>query len=183
MAAMRRLSWLLPVAFFFLNPGFACGPAEPRYSYDAAEMRAAVEGVWSFTITPQGAANTLQLTVKIEQATAAPGAQARSSGRSLVRAAQACGSRTLVKSAGACLDSSVMPLAVTFVAGDASFSGAALSGTFIVDGVDFGPFNSRLALMLGDYSIDAQVAPDGTVLNANVGPGPKLGTLTVLARE
>ena len=30
-------------AFFFLNPGLACGPAEAEFQYGATEMRAAIE--------------------------------------------------------------------------------------------------------------------------------------------
>ena len=51
---MRKLIWIVPLAFFFLNPAIACGPAEPQFQYGAVEMRAAVEGDWSFTITPDG---------------------------------------------------------------------------------------------------------------------------------
>jgi hypothetical protein len=178
---MRRLSWLLPVLFFLVNPGFACGPPEPQYEYGAEEMRAAVEGVWSFTIMPEGAAAPIQVTVKIEQASAAAAPQARAAGRSFLRAAYACGSRTLVKSAAACIDSTVMPLAVTFVAGDASFSSAEMSGSFEVMGTQFGPFDSRLELVVGAFHVDAQVTPDGTVFNAGVFPGE--GTLTIVARS
>ena len=61
----------------------------------------------------------------VEQAPTAPGATAarRAVGARLVRAAHACGTRTLVKGAGACTDESEMPLAVTYVAGDATFAG------------------------------------------------------------
>jgi hypothetical protein len=180
---MRRLSWLLPVAFFFLNPGFACGPAEPQYEYGAAEMRAAVEGNWSFTIMPDGASGPIQVTVKLEQAATAPAPQVRAPGRSFVRAAYACGSRTLVKSAGACTDVSEMPLTVTFVAGDASFSTAALSGIFKVYSTQFtSPFETDLELTLGGYHIHAQVAPDGSFLAPGIGPGDSLGTLTIVTR-
>jgi hypothetical protein len=48
---MRKLLWAVPIAAFFLNPGLACTD-EPEFQYGAAEMRAAVEGDWSFTIGP-----------------------------------------------------------------------------------------------------------------------------------
>jgi len=41
---MPKLMWIVPLAFFFLNPAVACGPAEPQFQYGASEMRAAVEG-------------------------------------------------------------------------------------------------------------------------------------------
>ena len=98
-------------------------------------MRAAVEGDWSFTITPQGGTAT-QVTLHIEQAaTAADAGVARTPTRGLLRAAYACGTRTLVKSAGACIDLTQMPLALTFVSGDATLGGGHLSGILTVDGL------------------------------------------------
>ena len=100
-AGMRNLFWFVPIAVFLLNPSFACSGDEPTFQYGAAEMRAAVEGDWSFAITPTGGTAT-QVTVHIDQAAAPATAAARASGVALVRAAHACGTRTLVKSAGAC---------------------------------------------------------------------------------
>ena len=97
---MRNLFWLLFIGFFFLNPGVAC-TGEPDYQYGAEELRAAVEGDWSLTIAPNGAA-PIAVTIHIAQATTAAGAAARAPGRSLVRSAYACGTRTLVKGAAAC---------------------------------------------------------------------------------
>jgi hypothetical protein len=178
---MRRLLWVVPVAFFFLNPTFACGPAEPQYQYGAAEMRAAVEGNWSFTIMPQDGGAQTQVTVRVEQAATASGQTARAPGRAFVRAAYACGSRTLVKSAAACVDISQMPLTLTYVSGDAAFASAALTGTFLVYGTrfDFG----NLELMVGPYQIVAQVGADRSLGDARVGPGGALGSLTVLTRS
>ena len=139
-------------------------------------MRAAVEGDWSFTITPSGAAAT-QVTVHVEQAATAPGATARAPGRAFVRAAYACGGRTLVKSAGACIDVSEMPLTVSYVSGDASFSAAAMSGTFRVYGLAFA--SGDLELMIGPYQILSQVSADGTLGDPHLGPLGTVGTLTV----
>ena len=61
---MRNLLWLVPVAAFFLNPSLACSD-EPAFQYGAAEMRAAVEGDWSLTITPDGG-TAMQVTVHVE---------------------------------------------------------------------------------------------------------------------
>jgi hypothetical protein len=179
---MRRLSWLLPIAFFFLNPGFACGPAEPQYKYGADEMRAAVEGTWSFTIMPEGASAPIQVTVELEQAATAPGAQAAAPGRALVRPAYACGSRTLVKSANACIDSSVMPLTVTYVAGDPSFANAALSGTFTVNGTELVTAVTDLELVIGDYHIQSEVSPRGNLVNPLITSTGAQGTLTIVTR-
>jgi len=180
---MRRLSWLLPVAFFFLNPGLACGPAEPQYEYGADEMRAAVAGVWQFSIIPDGASAPVQVTVQIDQAATAPAPQARGTSLSFVRAAYACGSRTLVKSAAACLDSTTMPLDVKFLSGDASFASAAMSGTFLVYGLRLEIGNSLLSLKIGDYDIEAQLGPDRTLFGARIGPSGAPGSLAVVTND
>src|SRR5204863_9856909 len=121
----------------------------------------AVAGDWSFTITPDGGAAT-QVTVHIDQAETAPGmAAAAAPGRSFVRAANACGTRTLVKGAGACIDVSQMPLTVTFVEGDNSFSNAALSGYFNVYGLAFATGN--LDLVLASYHVTVPVNADGSL--------------------
>jgi hypothetical protein len=180
---MRRALWLVPVAIFFLNPGFACGPPEPQFQYGADEMRAAVEGNWSFTIIPEGSSSPTQVTVHVEQSATAPASVARAPGRAFIRAAYACGTRTLFKSAGACIDVSDMPLAVTFVSGDAAFSSAALAGDFKVYGTAFSSSNSQLQIALGGYEIDAQLSPDGTLVDARVGPGASLGSLLLATRS
>jgi hypothetical protein len=183
MRVMRRLAWAIPVALFLLDPSFACGPAEPQYQYGAAEMRAAVEGTWSFTILPDGATTPVQVTVQIAQAASAPGAQARARGRGLVRAAHACGNRTLVKSAAACIDSTTMPLEVRYLAGDASFATAALSGTFEVMSLVFETGSTRLELVLGDYHLESEISPGGTLVNPQVAPTGAAGSLTIVTRS
>jgi hypothetical protein len=169
----RNLMWIVPIAFFFLNPNVGCGSDEPQFQFGAAEMRAAVEGDWSFTITPSGGA-AAQVTVNIDQSAAAvDGSTARAPGRGLLRAAYACGGRTLVKSAGACIDVTGMPLTVSYVAGDSAFSGATMSGTFSVYGLSFA--SGDLELVIGPYRILAQVNADGSFSNARLALG---GTLT-----
>jgi hypothetical protein len=172
---MRNLLWTLPVALFFLNPTFACTD-EPQFQYGAAEMRAAVEGSWSFAITPTGGA-TIAVTVQLDQAATAPGATALQPRHALVRAAYACGTRTLVKSAGACVDMSSMPLTITVVSGDPSLSSATTSGAFDVFGLTF--TQGTLQLALGPYQIQALVNPDGSVVSSTVIASGMAGTLTV----
>ena len=176
---MRNLLWLFPVAVFFLNPNLGCvGPDEPQFQYGAAEMEAAIAGNWTFTITPNGAAASA-VTLHLDEADSVPGPTAQASGRSLIRAAHACGSRTLVKSAGACSDTSEMPLAVTFVSGDPSLMNALLSGTFIAFGTTFQ--GGSLEVTVGPYQIEAGLVPDGTVMNTSLyvtGQGVT-GTVTV----
>jgi hypothetical protein len=176
---MRNLLWLVPIAAFFLNPNLGCvGPDEPQFQYGAAEMLAAIAGNWTFTITPNGGTATA-MTVQFDEADNVPGATAQASGRSLIRAAHACGSRTLVKSAGACEDISSMPLAITFVSGDPSLMNAPLSADFIVFGTTFQ--GGSLELWVGSYQVEASLLRDGTVMNTSLyvtGQGVT-GTVTV----
>lgn len=173
---MRKLAWLLPIVFFFINPGFGCGTDEPQWQYGAAEMQAAIAGSWTFTITPAGGTST-EVTVQIDEADTAPGATAQAPRRSLIRAAHACGSRTLVKSAGACTEMTSMPLAITFVSGDPSLMSAQLSGVFMVTGTIFQA--GTLELTIGPYSITAIVGTDGTVTNPLVSGQGASGTVVV----
>jgi hypothetical protein len=177
---MSKLIWIVPLAFFFLNPAVACGPAEPQFQYGAADMRDAVEGDWSFTITPDGATAT-QVTLHVDQAaTAAEAGVARAPGRGLLRAAYACGTRTLVKSAGACADRTQMPLALTFVSGDATLDGGHLSGMLTVDGLIFTTVaDGALSFTIGPYDIESMLGPDGSLGAPHLGPGGNTGTLVV----
>jgi len=43
----RSVMWIVPIAFFFLNPNVGCGSDEPAFQFGAPEMLAAVEGNWS----------------------------------------------------------------------------------------------------------------------------------------
>ena len=119
---MRRILPTVALAVFLVNPGFACSD-EPAFTFGATEMRAAVAGDWSLTITPAGG-SALEVTIHLDQAAAPATTAVRVPGASLVRAAHACGTRTLVKSADACIDRTEMPLAVDYVSGDASFASA-----------------------------------------------------------
>jgi hypothetical protein len=171
---MRSLWWLVPVAVFFLDPSFGCSD-EPQFQYGAAEMRAAVAGDWSLTITPDGGTAT-QVTVHVDQA-AAPATAARSAGRAVVRNAYACGGRTLVKSAGACADWSEMPLVVTYVSGDTAFSTVAMSGKFQVNGLLFGV--GDLTLTIGPDQILTQVSADGSLGDPYLWPQGTPGLVAV----
>ena len=171
---MRNLLWLVPVAAFFLNPALACSD-EPEFQYGAAEMRAAVEGDWSLTITPDGA-TAMQVTVHVAQApTAAAATASRLPARALVRAAHACGSRTLIQAASACTDQTEMPLTVSYVGGDATFSTATMSGQFLVRSLTF--VTGDLSLNLGDHHVVVEVNADGSLGAARLSP-VGVGTVT-----
>jgi hypothetical protein len=98
------------------------------------------------------------------------GPQTRLRPGGLVRSAYACGTRTFVKSAAACVDSSEMPLTMAVVAGDSTYSSATWSGTFRVMSLVFGPGSGMLSLSCGDLYLQANVSPDGSVTNVHLYP-------------
>jgi len=171
---MRNLLWLLPVAAFLLNPNLACSD-EPQFQYGAAEMRAAVEGDWSLTLTLESGA--LPVTIHVEQAAPAPLAAGAQPGRQLLRPAHACGTRSLVKGAGACTDQSEMPLAVTYVSGDAAFASVPMSGQFMVYGLVFG--SGEMTLTIGTYVVVVPVQADGSFGAAHLSPPTSVATVTI----
>jgi hypothetical protein len=78
----------------FINPGFACSGEEepaPRWEYDQADMRAAVEG--TYTLELQGSGELV--TIRIEQAGASSARRLQCGNvtRSFVRDAGACGTQ------------------------------------------------------------------------------------------
>jgi len=168
---MRRLLWVLPLAAFLLNPNLACGVGEPEFHFGATEMRAAFEGDWTFTFTPADGAST-QVTLHLAQAAMPIASRVPGDGGGLIRSAQACGTRTLIKGAGACIDSTQMPLTVTYEAGDPSFAApeARLSGNFTVYGLEFTGGTLRLGLEpLGSVELEVDLNADGSV-RATRGP-------------
>jgi hypothetical protein len=172
---MRKLSLLALVGFFFLNPGLACGPAEPEYQYGAAEMRAAVEGDWVVTITPESGA-PVEYGVNLKQSNGVNPAAARPVSRALVRQAHACGARTLVASANACEDYSEMPLTVTLAPNSPPTSGS-LIANYRVWSLVF--TTGDLDLALGAYHVSAQIKADGTVTSASLSPPGPSGAATM----
>ncbi len=90
----KRSAVLVGVAFFFLNPNFGCGGDEDPYEYGVEEMEAAAAGRWK--ISGEGVA----LTINLRSAT--PPKMAHAS--SWIRAAHACGQRTFIRPAAACVD-------------------------------------------------------------------------------
>jgi len=176
---MRRLLWAFPLAVFLLNPNLACGVAQPEFHYGATEMRAAVEGDWTFTFTSADGSST-QVTLHLAQAPAPIASRLRGHGGHLIRSAEACGTRTLIKGAEACIDLTEMPLAVTYEAGDPSFAApeARLSGNFTVYGLEFTGGTLRLGLEpLGSVELEVDLNADGSV-RATRGPSVTV-TVTV----
>jgi hypothetical protein len=176
---MRRLIVSLAVLTFFVNPGIACGPDDPEFQYGEADMRATVEGNWRVAWTnPDGSSYELSLAIREGAASLGGGTQVllpRQPRARLVRTASACGTRTFVRSAGACIDASQMPVEVAYVSGDPAYQTAVMSGTFNVAGLSF--VYGQLSLGLGGLTVNATIERNGTVTSAG-GYGPD-GVVTV----
>lgn len=147
---MRKLTIaVLGLAALVLNPAYACR-TQKAFEFSAHEMRAAVEGTWMLT-TVKGS-----YTFEIEQAAAAQ----HSSTRSLISPAHACGARTLVRSASACEDSSVMPIVV-------HLAGGTTNGEFEVYGATF--VSGFLRITVAGRPIYARISAEGTATDVSDG--------------
>lgn len=159
MATSRRLIRIgvltvVGLAVLVLNPVFGvfAGP-----SFGAEELRAAVEGTWRLTVQAEdGTARAV--TFRLAQGSEVEGGHA--SAHALVRPAAACGRRTLVKSAGACLDETRMPLEVTRIA-DGGERRQADAGEVTVIGTRFD--RAELRVRVAEIQVSASVTPAGEV--------------------
>lgn len=175
MASRRLVRFAVVGAAVVVNPlfGIASGP-----SFGAAEMRTAIEGTWQVTVAgADGAEQVMRFT--LAQGTE-PGArtQERHASRAWVRAAEACGTRSLVRPAGACMDVTRMPLAVTRIE-EAGMEQEA-PGELVVEGTRFE--TGALEATVGGLRLAATVAPGGEIRSAaSTGPDGK-ATPTKLVR-
>ena len=181
---MRRFSLSLALLAFFLNPGFACSPSnEPEFKYGEAEMKGAVEGTWMLTLRATDGTlseTTLQIAESGKaQALLSPTAPGGSYRTGLIRSAAACGTRTFVKSAGACIDMSEMPLDVVVAGGDPRFQAVSSSGNLRIASLIFSL--GMLELKLGELSVWSTVAPDGTTSSPG-GGSADVGTVVSMVR-
>jgi hypothetical protein len=145
------------------------------YHFGADELRAAVEGTWVWSVTPEGGpAETL--TFRLAQGHDAPKGHAA---RSLVRSADACGNRSLVRTAGACIDTTDMPLEVTVIA-DGPRRGEAARGELMVAGTRFE--SGSLTVRIGELSLYANVTPQGKVESLDSQRGDRVRVSSTLVR-
>jgi hypothetical protein len=129
----------------------------PRPNFGADELRAAVEGTWQLTVRGEdGTARTV--TFRLVQGSEVEGGHA--SAHALIRPAAACGRRTLVRSAGACKDTTRMPLEVTRIA-DGGERREAEAGELMVFGTRFD--HALLSVRVAELQVSASVTPAGEV--------------------
>lgn len=160
MMTKKLAALVLGLAALVLNPFFACSALAPGFELGADEMRAAVEGTWTITVPGNGVdAPAVEFTVVIAQRASV----ARLDDHSLVAPAAACGSRSFVKTAAACLDSTKMPLDVQIVKGPST---KPASGELVVYGTSFD--NGRLDLTLAANEMRAMVNAQGTARDARL---------------
>jgi hypothetical protein len=153
---LRILAWPLALAAFILNPSFACTGVDDESM--AADMRAAVEGTWSISI--QSATGTETFSVRLEQASEAVASGSPSSSR-WVRAAAACGNRTLLKEAAACAEVVLMPLSGEVLDGAPTLRTAKVGGRIMTGN---GPFTTGdLRLEIGALKLFGRIDAAGQV--------------------
>lgn len=146
---------LLGLAALVLNPFVACSH-EPPWRFGANELRAAIEGTWTVTVPARGPDDpALTYTVHIRQGDGSTRDQ-RASASSLVTPAAACGDRSFVRTAAACMDRTEMPLDVQIVAGPLR---GETRGALEVVGRSF--LHGRVELTLGASRLTALVSPEG----------------------
>jgi hypothetical protein len=131
------------------------------YQFGESQMRSAIEGTWTLEVTQAGA-TTRSLSFTIEQASA-PTHSSREG--TWLRSAAACGRRSFIRNAEACMDTSEMQLKLVAVGG-----GKLGSGLLRVDGKSFR--RGYLDLDLSDLSVHAVVSSAGEVTEASANDGP-----------
>jgi SH3-like domain-containing protein len=142
------------VAVFLITP-YVLYQRVTAFDFGEAEMRRAVEGTWTVELTTAEGARR-SLTLEIEQARSAARVERE---HGWIRSAAACGSRTFIRSADACMDKSEMELKLTATGDDRP---ASLRGRLIVVTKSFQ--RGQLELELDDRSLGAQISRTGDVL-------------------
>jgi hypothetical protein len=151
--AIAGLSIMVGAAVLLLDPMGVWEEDAPAFAFDDVDMRIAVEGSWELTL----ARNTQTRTLHFSVVQATQQVERVGRGRDLVRPANACSQRTLVRSAAACLDTTTMPLEI--VALDPE--GVAIDGELHVFGHRWE--HGRFALAIGDIFVDAEITPQGRI--------------------
>ena len=172
-SARWLLGGVLMLATVVTSPLSACRGGQPAsFTFGTDEVRAAIEGTWILSLPATSSTPTRTLAVRIEIAQAPQHSAARPG---LIASAYACSTRTLIKSAAACIDVTKVALVVTALDGDI----ATAQGALDVYGLSF--HNSRLELLLDDVPVSAMVSPAGEATDVRVAT-LEGGTLTRTAR-
>lgn len=175
---------------FVVDPA-GCGPATDDFSFGETEMVASIQGTWRIDVAATDGGGPSSLTIEMRQAEGtgtavdAPPVRHRPWLRSGgVRRAYACGSRTFVKSAGACTDSSSISVRATVRTGnDLLPTDTIFTGDYVVQGTKFGMGELRLSSH-PVLSIFAVIEPTGNVprTDVTVGENPGVRTSATMTR-
>ena len=127
------------------------------FQFDDADMRAAVEGNWSLTVTEaDGKTKVWKIAVKQRS-----GESSQRGDRGWIKSASACGNRSFVRNASACIDVSSMPLDIAIL----DQPGRA-TGTLEVTGTSFS--TGFLYIAIGEdaarVAVHAKISSAGEVL-------------------
>lgn len=160
---------------FLSNPA-ACESGDD-FQYGEKELKSAVEGTWNVSIEP-ARGGLILFTVRLEQASAV--AASAGAGLAFPAGAGACTNRTLVKSAGACVSITEMPLTGEVTEGDAQIRGQPVTGQLFVPSLTF--IQGELSLRAGLHNVSATLSSDGVVSNLRTTyPGDR-GSMIRIAR-
>lgn len=145
------------VAVFLVTPYFVWQAFEEHYDFGAVDMAKAVEGTWQVELHPRtGEARTLTLTIAQANAPKRVGGDG-----GWIRSAAACGHRTLIKSAEACITITSMPLEVTAAETE-------LTGQLDVEGESF--VNARLRVAFPAEQLKFDWGQDPRTITATLSP-------------
>lgn len=132
------------LAILALNPMFGCFAT--HFDYSEADMKKAIEGRWKLTIDRRELEMTVRETKSVQ----------RHASNGLVNSAAACGTRSFVNTAEACIDASSMDV-------DVAIAGVINHGTFRVFGTTFERGN--LEVEANGLWLDVHVDAVGQVLD------------------
>jgi len=132
------------LAILALNPVFGC--LANRFQYTEADMKRVIEGHWKLTV------ETRELDMKIRES----GSLKRHASSGFVNSVSACGTRSFVNTADACVDDSAMDV-------DVVIAGVTNQGTFRVFGTTFE--RGTLEVEVGGLWLDAHFDATGHVLD------------------
>jgi hypothetical protein len=178
--------WL---AALVLNPFYACEDGAEGFQFTEADVRGAIEGTWKLEI-----AGHAPITLAIREVHGAVQARA---GTGWVASAAACGSRSFVRPAHACMDFTMMELDVRVLAGargstygrvdvaGTHFHGAELHVSIYSprsrSGALRGPAEPDLSI--GDTRVVAFVTPDGKATQVSINDAEPSATRATLVRS
>jgi hypothetical protein len=152
---MRFIAAAFALVVFIVNPGFGCGD---DFAFGPAEMKSAAEGTWELSFESDSAPRAI---VTLQHSASYPSWSALPS-------AHACGNRSFMSSASACLSSTGMTFDVETVKAEEPFARATGAGLGVI-GQSFS--QGTLSVQFSNtVRVDLELLPDGTVVGSRLTP-------------